>query len=79
MMMKKYMVEKWERERQNGLYAVVRGRLEEARAVRNVLMLASLLATRNQGDKWAMILPQPESMVTSTIHVETKAVGMSRV
>ena len=57
MMMNKYMVEKWERERQNSLYAVVRGRLEEARAVRNVLMLASLLATWNQGDKWAVILP----------------------
>lgn len=40
MMMNKYMVEKWERVRWNGLYAVVRGRLEEARAVRNVLMLA---------------------------------------
>lgn len=34
----------------NGVYAVVRGRLEEARALRNVWMLASLLATQNQGD-----------------------------
>lgn len=42
-MVSKYAMEKWEKERKNGLCAIVRGRSEEVGAVRNGLMLAASL------------------------------------
>lgn len=42
--MHKCMVVKWKRKRQKGSWAVVRGRTEEARTVRNGLMLVACLS-----------------------------------
>ena len=42
-MVNKYMIEMGEKERQDGLYAMVRGSSEEVRVVRNGLMLTACL------------------------------------
>lgn len=87
-MMSKFMVEKWEKMRQNGSCAVERARMRQSKGDEEPDNMGRLLATSGHGDLWApgccfgsgsMVLSQLGSVLTSMAHVVTKAMRMPSV